>query len=161
MRRLALIVFAALCACQRQEPAHDSVTAAPTAAPRPKPSGSPIAAGLARYVGRYPSDVVGGTSFIADRQVRAAVSGVVSDAAVRARVLDAQAVATPVALVDGRVLSYACEPHDCGPHNWAIAVTPDGGRAAVCYYDEERGVARWYPDGAGARPAGGCPSGDE
>ena len=83
------------------------------------------------------------------------------DADIRARILDADAVATPIALEQGRVLSYACEPHNCGPHNWAIALTPDGGEAAVCYYDEDRRIARWYPEDFGPAPTGGCPSGDE
>ena len=164
MRRLFPLVAVAsfpliLAACQQQPQ-----PAAP-ATPTPSPAASPAAAAspretLARYVGSYPSDALGATSFLSDPAVRDAVAAAVPDAAVRERVLDAEATATPVALVAGRVLSYACEPHNCGPHNWAISVTPDARTAAVCYYDQDAQVARWYPEGAGPNPEGGCPSGD-
>lgn len=153
-----LIVLLPLAACQQ-------TSQAPAATPTPSPAATPSAtaspaATLARYVGSYPSDKVGANSFLSDPAVRDAVASAVPDPAVRDRVLDAEATATPVALVEGRVLSYACEPHNCGPHNWAIAITPDAKTAAVCYYDQDAREARWYPDGAGATPEGGCPSGD-
>ncbi|MEH3046392.1 hypothetical protein [Sphingomonas adhaesiva] len=159
MRRLfPLAPVLALAACQ-QQPQAPAATPTPTPAASPSPTATPAPV-LARYVGSYPSDTVGATSFLADPAVRDAVASAVSDPAVRERVLDAEATATPVALVEGRVLSYACEPHNCGPHNWAISVTPDAKTAAVCYYDQDAQVARWYPEGAGPNPEGGCPSGD-
>ncbi|MEH3099852.1 hypothetical protein [Sphingomonas adhaesiva] len=149
-----------LAACQ-QQPAPP-----PAATPTPSPSASPGATAsaavgaLTRYVGSYPSDTVGTSSFLSDPAVRAAVASAVPDPGIRERVLDAEATATPIALVEGRVLSYACEPHNCGPHNWAIAVTPDARTAAVCYYDQDAQEARWYPQSAGPNPEGGCPSGE-
>ena len=157
MRRLLPLSLFALAACQQQadQPANTAVTATPT------PSPTQAAPALARYAGQYPTDTVaGGTSFLAEPLVRDAVASAVPDAAVRRRVLDSNVTATPIAAVDGRLLSYGCEPHNCGPHNWTIAIVPDGSKASVCYHDEDRKVARWYPDGAGADPAGGCPSGD-
>ncbi|MBW6528413.1 hypothetical protein KZ813_16340 [Sphingomonas sp. RHCKR7] len=161
MRRLiSLAACAALAACQQQPDQPTNATPAASPSATPSATATPVAA-LARYVGHYPTDAVaGGTSFLADPAVRAAVATAVPDAAVRARVLDTDVTATPIAEVDGRVLSYGCEPHNCGPHNWAIALTPDGASGAVCYYDEDRKVARWYPAGAGPNPAGGCPSGE-
>ncbi len=156
---IAIAAALSLAACQ-QQPAPS-----PAATPTPTPSASPSAtasatATLTRYVGSYPSDTVGTTSFLSDPAVRAAVAAAVADPGIRERVLDAEATATPIALVEGRVLSYACEPHNCGPHNWAIAVTPDAKTAAVCYYDQDAQEARWYPQGAGPNPQGGCPSGE-
>lgn len=135
---------------------------APTPPPVVPPSATASPAGdLSRYVGAYPFDEVGGTAFLTDPQVRAGIEGAVSDPAVRARVLDRDVTATPIAQQDGRILSFGCEPHNCGPHNWTVAITPDGKNASVCYYDQDRRVARWYPEGAGASPGSSCPSGDE
>jgi hypothetical protein len=160
-RRLPLLLLVPLAACQQPaQPATNQVGA--TAAPAPTPTVSPPArADLTRYVGHYPLDGVEGDTFLSDAQVRAGVASAVPDAAVRARVLDPDVTATPIVMAQGRVLSYGCEPHNCGPHNWAVAITPDGREAAVCYHDEERGVSRWYPAGFAPAPTGGCPSGDE
>jgi hypothetical protein len=161
MRRLILSVLLPLAACQppsTPQNAANGVDAAPS--PTPTPVTTP-ATDLTRYLGAYPLDVVGGSSFLADPAIRDAVAAAVPDAAVRARVLDRDVTATPVAMVDGRILSYGCEPHNCGPHNWSIAVTPDGKTAAVCYVDQDAGIARWYPEDAAPPPTGGCPSGDD
>lgn len=160
-RRLIALALLALAACRQQpdRPA-DPPSPSPVASPAPTASAAPRV-DLSRYAGSYPTEAVaGGTSFLRDPAVRAAVAAVVPDATLRARVLDADVTATPIATVDGRLLAFACEPHNCGPHNWAVAVSPDGQRAAVCYYDEDRRIARWYPDGAAPPPSSGCPSGD-
>ena len=68
----------------------------------------------------------GMTRFVDEPAVRAAVARVVPDAEVRDTVLSREATANPVVEQDGRILSWACEAHNCGPHNWAIAITPDG-----------------------------------
>ena len=150
----------ALAACQQQsEPATNAVTPVPVATP--SPAGSPSPPGpMTRYVGSYPTDAVSGTNFLADPMVGAAVAAAVADKAIRDRVLDRAVTVSPIVMFDGRVLSWGCEPHNCGPHNWSIAITPDGKRAAVCYYDQDAKVARWYPKGAGPNPDSGCPSGD-
>ena len=93
-------------------------------------------------------------------QVREAVAAVVPDKAVRALVLGSDVTATPIALVEGKLVAFGCEPHNCGPHNWAVAIRPDGTGAAVCLYDQDRRVARWYPEKAGPAPVNGCPSGE-
>lgn len=162
MRRfvpLALLLFP-LAACDRQpapEPAPRNALTAAT----PSPVATHAPADLERYVGSYPTDAVKGASFLTDPAVKAAVGAAVPDAAVRDRVLDTDVTATPVVLEEGRVLSYGCEPHNCGPHNWSIVVTRDGTTAGVCYYDEDTKAARWYPQGFAPPPTGGCPSGSD
>ena len=44
------------------------------------------------------------------------------------------------------VTSWACEAHNCGPHQWAVAIDPRTGAADVCYFDEEADAAqsRWF-----------------
>lgn len=160
-RRLTLLALVPLAACQQAPEPTANQTAAIAPVPLPGVVASPSAPDLRRYVDHYPLDGVGETTFLSDPRVRDGVAAAVPDAAVRARVLDPDVTATPIVLAQGRVLSYGCEPHNCGPHNWAIAITPDGREAAVCYVDQERQVARWYPEGFGPAPTGGCPSGDE
>lgn len=162
MRYLIPVALLALAACSREpEPAAADNQATPAApAPTPSPTATTTPA-LARYIGGYPFDPVGGVAFMENPQVRAAIEAAVPDAEVRERVLDRDVTATPIAEWEGRILSYGCEPHNCGPHNWAVAITPDGARASVCYWDEDRQVARWFPEGAAPPPASGCPSGDE
>ena len=159
-RLLPLAAVALLAACQRApEPANEIAAATPVPAPSPVVAATPV--DLSRYVGAYPLDTVDGGSFLAEPAVRRLVEGVVDDPAVRDRVLDRDVTATPIATDGDRLLSYGCEPHNCGPHNWAIAIRRDGAGGAVCYYDQDANVARWYPAGAGAVPTSGCPSGDD
>ena len=154
-----LLALALLAACQQQpEPANGVAAATPTPVPSPSASTSPA---LGKHAGRYPLDEVGGSTFLGDPAVRAMVAGVVGDAAVRDRVLDRDVTATPIAVEGDRLLSFGCEPHNCGPHNWTIAIRRDGSGGAVCYYDQDRQVARWYPADGGEPPASGCPSGED
>ncbi|KQN94280.1 hypothetical protein ASE95_05430 [Sphingomonas sp. Leaf231] len=116
---------------------------------------------LSRYVGAYPTEAAaGGPSFLRHPAVRSGVAEVVKDVVVRDLVLGSDVTATPIAMVEGKLVAFGCEPHNCGPHNWAVTVKPDGSAPAVCYYDQDRRVARWYPQGAGPAPVNGCPSGD-
>lgn len=156
---LALVIATAAC---RQQPDSPVATPSPTALVSVTPSPTPASAvDLSRYVGKYPTEKLsGGTSFLHHPAVRDAVASVVGDAAVRTRVLDADVTATPIVRYEGRLLAFGCEPHNCGPHNWAVAITPDARVASVCYYDQDARVARWYPEGAMPAPSGGCPSGD-
>lgn len=159
MKRATALLLIALAACSRApEPQPEPTRAVEAPAPAPIPS----AAGtdLSRYVGKYPFDPVAGTRFVDEPAVRAAVALVVPDAEVRDIVLSRDATANPIAEQDGRVLSWACEAHNCGPHNWAIAITPDGRDAAVCYHDQDAGVSRWYPADYRAPAPDGCPSGE-
>jgi hypothetical protein len=117
---------------------------------------------LSAYVGKFPSDAVNGTRFRDDPAVRAAVAASVPDAAIRDFVLASTGPETPIALRDGRVTAWGCERHNCGYHNWAIAITPDGASADVCFYhddDSADGPATWYlADGTTEQRPGNCPS---
>lgn len=158
---VSLLLLGALAACNRvpePQPTPTRVAATPLASPTP--SASPTTANLSRYVGKYPFDLVAGTRFVDEPAVRAAVARVVPDANVRDTVLSRDATANPVAQWDGRILSWACEAHNCGPHNWAIVITPDGHDAAVCYYDADEHVSRWYPASFRDPTPDGCPSGE-
>ena len=159
---VALLSLALVSACNRAlEPAagNDTHVATPLPSPAPSPSALP-ATDLLRYLGKYPFDLVAGRRFVDEPVVRAAVARVVPDADIRDTVLSRDATANPVVEQDGRILSWACEAHNCGPHNWAIAITPDGRDAAVCYQDQDANVSRWYPAGYRAPSPDGCPSGE-
>lgn len=162
MRAVLPLTFLALAlvGCQRQAE-QSAPTPTPTAA-APSPTASPTAtAALSAYVGEYPTEAKDGApSFLRQPQVRAAVARVVPDAEVRALVLGSDVTATPIAMVDGKLLAFGCEPHNCGPHNWAIAIRADGSDPAVCLYDEDRRIARWFPTDAAPAPTNGCPSGE-
>lgn len=120
------------------------------------------AVSLARYVGKQPSEPVGGTSFKRDPAVTAAVAALVPDAKVRAFISGSTGPESAIALKDGRLLAWGCQVHNCGPHNWSVTIAPDGSRAEVCHYDETdavAGQATWYvAPGRSERRTGSCPS---
>jgi hypothetical protein len=157
----ALLLLTTLAACSRApEPQPEPTRATATPTPTSTPSATVAATDLSRYVGKYPFDPVAGRLFIDEPRVRTAVARVVPDTEVRDTLLSRDATANPIAEQDGRILSWACEAHNCGPHNWAITITPDGRDAAVCYHDQDAGVSRWYPAGHRAPSPDGCPSGE-
>lgn len=158
-RPLVLVALAALAACNQQPEPAPKPTVPLTPAPLSSPTPTPSPAALSRFVGHYPFDKVGEGAFIADASVRRAVEAAVPDPAIRDEVLSKDATAAPIAERGGRLLAWACEPHNCGSHNWTIAITADGSEAAVCYFDEGR--ARWFPEGFKAPAGDGCPSGDD
>jgi len=115
---------------------------------------------LSAHVGRLPSDVVNGVTFLANPQVRSAVEAAVTDAEVRRWVLREDVTSNPIGSRDGRIIATGCETHNCGPHHWSIVIDPAGTGAEVCYAQNstlER--ATWYV--AGRPPEerqGDCPS---
>jgi hypothetical protein len=117
------------------------------------------AAPLAAFADHYPFDRVRGVTFVTHPLVRRAVTAAVPDAAVRTWVLRRSSTAGPIAARGGRLISWACEPHNCGPHHWTILIDPAGRAAEVCYFDEsEDGRSRWYAAGrAMQRRPGECP----
>ena len=119
-------------------------------------------ADLSQYVGKHPSDSVGGTRFLDEPAVKAAVAASVADSAVREFVFNSNGPDAPIVTKDGRVLAWGCERHNCGYHNWSIAITPDGTKADVCFYhddDSADGPATWYlPGGKTETRPGNCPS---
>ena len=163
MRGAALMLPIAMLAACRQHPSpvpgstHRTVAAAPAPAAVPAPRGP-----LGAYVGRYPPDKVDGRGFLDHPLVRAGVHGAVSDPAIRAWILDKAGPQTPIVLEDGKILSWGCQAHLCGPHNWTVSIAPDGTGAEVCYLDmDARDASGWYAAGVKKRPADHCPAGDD
>lgn len=115
---------------------------------------------LFAHVGRLPSDVVNGTTFLADPRVRTAVEAAVADAEVRRWVLREDVTSNPIGSRDGRIIATGCESHNCGPHHWSILIDTEGTSAEVCYARNstlERST--WYV--AGRPPEerqGDCPA---
>lgn len=112
------------------------------------PSPLPPTAGtkLAAYVGKYPFDKVDGVAWNDHLLVKAGIAAAVKDAAVRKAITTLEGPAGPIEMKDGKVMSWACEAHNCGPHQWAVLVDPRTGATDVCYYDEEADAAksRWF-----------------
>jgi hypothetical protein len=105
------------------------------------------ASDLSGYEGKYPSDAVGGVSFLNDPAVVAGVEKAVPDRSVRKWVLDPNSVQTPISRTRGLVRSDACEPHNCYDHNWAILIDPGSASTSVCYHDADampEDQSRWY-----------------
>lgn len=117
---------------------------------------------LSKYVGKHPSDAVNGTRFLDEPMIVNAVAATVPDTAVRKFIFDYNGPDAPIVTKAGRILAWGCERHNCGYHNWSIAITPDGASAEVCYYREQErpdGNSTWYlPAGKTEQRPGNCPS---
>ena len=158
-----VLLGAALLAGCHSNDARNAVT------PTPQPtqatvstSPAPAAAGaLDSYLGHYPFDAVGGVRFLDQPAVTRAVAALVPDSKIRTLLLGGDGPGTPVVRKDGKLLAWGCETHNCGGHDWAILIAPDGGGANVCYHDAVtmRDRARWYltPNRTEMRD-GDCPS---
>lgn len=164
-------LLASACSSEQQNPGADrQLEAKPTAsasatAASPIPGSSATAAAegaLSKYVGKHPSEQVDGTRFLDEASVRKAVAANVTDAAVRKFVFDYDGPDAPIVAKAGRILAWGCERHNCGYHNWSIAIAPDGTDAEVCYYhdnDRPDGTSTWYlPGGKSEQRPGNCPS---
>ncbi|MDF7775857.1 hypothetical protein P1X14_11415 [Sphingomonas sp. AOB5] len=152
-----LIPLAALaitgCQPASPPPKNDSI-AVPAPAPGPKVD-------LSGHVGKYPFDRVDGLKFTEVSAVRAAILGAVRDPEVRKWLTWGDAgPSTPIRLRDGMLISWGCEAHNCGPHNWTLLIRPDGSGAQICYYDSEAGDPRWFAEGEPLAKKEPCPSGD-
>jgi hypothetical protein len=148
---VAASLVAAACS---QAPAGPSANGANAAAPAtnaaaPNSIASAPAGPLSAYVGKLTSDVVGGSNFVARPEVRGAVESLVPDAAARRWILNPDTTQSPIAMRGGKLYSGACEPHNCGPHQWSILIAPDGTGAEICYHDDAQDPAHshWYAAG--------------
>lgn len=138
----------------------NQVAAKPSAAPSsPRP---PAPRPLIDYVGEYAFAKIGGRTFLDRPEVKAAVGASGASAEVRRWILEGAGPQTPIALRTGRLISWGCEAHNCGPHNWTILITKDGGDAEICYHDDSiEPATNWYADGKRESRTDECPSGDE
>lgn len=131
------------------------LTASAAGAAKPNP--------LLAYVGKYPYDKVHGIGFLHQPAVAAGVKKAVADKTIRGWVLNDETTQTPIGVKDGSLLSQACEPHNCGDHQWTIVIDLASGATDVCYHDGaemKEDQSRWYlASGKNELRNGDCPAG--
>ena len=119
-------------------------------------------ADLSVYAGKYPTDAVAGTSFLADPRVRAAADAAGVTGAVRARLFERAGPRTPIALRDNWLVSWGCEAHNCIARDWTIFIDRTGSSVRICYHDGDAmgDRSRWFQTGRPSelRPDDSCPS---
>ena len=115
---------------------------------------------LAAYDGKYPHAAAPVPQFLDHPLVRRAVETVVEDADLRRRLLDHGGPKTPIWIEDGRIHSWGCEQHLCGPHNWTVSMKLDGSEPEVCHHnaDTPASGATWYLAGRTEVREFQCPS---
>jgi len=159
---LAALAGALLLAGCHGQQADNAVEPAPTTAAAASPQPTPRApAALSRYAGHYPFDAVDGVRFLDQPAVTRAVAERVPDAEIRKLVLGGEGPGTPIVAKNGALLAWGCETHNCGSHDWAVSIAPDGSDARICYHDEATmgPRARWYlAPGKSEMRDGDCPS---
>lgn len=116
---------------------------------------------LSVYVGKYAFDKVADVSFLDHPLVRAGVEGAVPDAKIREWIFEKAGPQSPIVLRDGRLLSWGCQQHNCGMHQWTVAIAPDGGNAEVCYLPDGADKSVWYAGGKKIARTDDCPSGSD
>lgn len=126
-----------------------SADAAPSAEKKVEtPSPLPPTAGskLASYVGKFPFDKVDGVAWNDHALVKAGIAASVKDTKALKAITTLEGPAGPIEMRGDKVMSWACEAHNCGPHQWAVLIDPRTGATDVCYYDEEGDAAnsRWF-----------------
>ncbi|GAA0862808.1 hypothetical protein GCM10009115_10910 [Sphingopyxis soli] len=133
-------------AAPQPTPAPAPATAAAKPAETPSPLPPTAGSKLASYVGKYPFDKVDGVAWNDHALVKAGIAASVKDKAALKAITTLDGPAGPIEMRGGKVMSWACEAHNCGPHQWAVLVDPRTGATDVCYYDEEADAAksRWF-----------------
>jgi hypothetical protein len=157
----ALLATLTIGGCNAPAVQNNAVEVQNVAAPVATPSPAPAAGKFTRYIGKYPFDRVDGKRFQDLPEVHAAVAAAVHDPKIQRLILtDKDRPTTPIALEGGMLLSWGCEAHNCGPHNWTLLMKPDGSSPQVCYTDMDHGGTRWFANGAVLAKTDPCPSGD-
>ena len=134
----------------------------PTGAAEPSATAeapSPPPQPLTGYAGKYPFDEVEGVAWNDHPVVKAGIAAAVKDARARQAIETLEGPAAPIEMRGGKLLSWACEAHNCGPHQWAVHVDPANGATDVCYFDEAASAtqSRWFlANGTEERRAGNC-----
>jgi hypothetical protein len=109
------------------------------------------AASLDAYVGKHPHEKVGPTTFLTNPTVNAAILKAVPDADIRNFIADRDMTTAPIRRIDNRLLVSGWDHRSGGDVNWAVLISRDGTKTAVCYSTgvepDVRG-ADWYVDGA-------------
>lgn len=112
---------------------------------------------LAAYVGKYPSNKVVGVSLYNHPKFRSLIIGTAPNLAVRTTVLT-PGVETPVERQGALLVARMCEPHNCGDHQWTVAILSPNGPAAICYHDFDLmgDEGRWFIGGLLIARTSGC-----
>ncbi|MCW4462247.1 hypothetical protein OK349_11065 [Sphingomonas sp. BT-65] len=121
---------------------------------------------LSGYVGKYPGDKVDGQRFLDNPLVKAAIRSVLRDADDRAFIYGTRGLEVPIYEKNGRIVAWGAENRAEDSYNWAVAITPDGGKADVCIYKAVAPVepdafasSQWFSAGKeGIMMQGQCPS---
>lgn len=117
------------------------------------------ASGLAAYVGKYPFDPVNGVSWNDHPAVKAGLAATVTDASVRDAITTTEGPSGPIENKSGKLISWSCQAHNCGAHQWSIQIDPATGATDVCYFNEKASAteARWFlATGKEEKRAGEC-----
>lgn len=116
-------------------------------------STSGTVASLDAYVGKHPHEKVGPTTFLTDPAVNAAIAKAVPDADIRNFIADRDMTTAPIRRIDERLLASGWDHRSGGDVNWAVLMSRDGKKTAVCYstgVEPDVKGADWYVDGAKA-----------
>jgi hypothetical protein len=125
-------------------------------------SGAALAAdfsGLQAWVGKYPSDRIGGRTFFAYPGVQAEMRKAMGEPAYRAA-LRIQGPEGVVVRVGDHLAAWRCMAHDCGDKNTTVVARLAKGDVVVCVQlAPQQAARRWYI--AGRAPVDergeGCP----
>lgn len=120
-----------------------AVTTSPVSAQNGQPSS------LSVYEGKYPADSSLPVSFLEHPLVVQAVEQTVPHTDIRRWLLNPAGPKTPIWIKQGRIHSWGCEAHNCGPHNWTISMKLDGSDPVICYYSQDiaRNSTQWFLPG--------------
>jgi len=124
----------------------DAMAPAPRQEPATASATPPEDTGLAAYVGKYPFDKVNGVAWSDHPAVKAGLAATVTDPRIRETIATRAGPSAPIERHEGKVMAWACEAHNCGPHQWAVLIDPATGATDACYYDEavDSGRAHWF-----------------
>jgi hypothetical protein len=116
---------------------------------------------LSKYLGKYPSEPVQGVSFWRHPIVRRKVEQFIGDAKTVNLILDGGVESRIEAAGEPYLFAYACQPHNCNSHNWAVSISLDGKDVRVCYFNQYEGRVQsgWYSD-RGVSGVESCEIGD-
>jgi hypothetical protein len=112
---------------------------------------------LSAYVGKYPSGKVERVSLYNHPKFRSLVSAAAPNHRIRATILTS-GVESPVERQGALLVAQMCEPHNCGDHQWTVAILAPNGPAAICYHDEDLmdEEGRWFIGGVLVERTSGC-----
>lgn len=131
------------------------VGTAPAKAAVAQSAGTPS---LLAYDRKYPHDVVDGVTFVNHPAVKAVTARSGAPAEALALIAETDLVVTPVRRAGERLLTSGFDPQHGGVDHWAILISADGTKGAVCYSNADGG-SDWFIEGGKAFTLDGvCPS---